>query len=516
MNRINDEDIYSLISSSDVIDEDFLKALGEIIYPVIAFDKISLEIFPMLDDVAASVTEYNLLSKEFLKDDSYAPYESEELLVAEPEEEYIPEKKKKPKKEERVEKEFLKVPLKFKGEVIGAINLFAGKTIFTDEEKQCIEKIATPLSFFIENNRLTEKLRETQKSFEKIVKKTKIGMIFFSKDGRCNNCNRIARELFKKSDERCLIEEFMETGDRSILPERFLDGLKKALKGEMNIVESIKLEFEDEKKTKGKWIACTFLPVTDDNNQVIKVICILEDITDKALLEQRLKEAEKLASTGQLAAGIAHEINNPLSGIKNAFYILAKEIPYNHPKRPLIDLIDKEINRISKIIMQLLDFYKVKKDVYEKVDVEKIIDELRLLVSGKLKSASIEFIMDIKEDTKYIVTSIDKIKQVFLSIIVNAIESMPNGGKLAVSVRKKGDGIIIEFIDTGCGMPADSIKDIFNPFFTTKTDRSKYTSIGLGLSVAKTLMDSIGGDISVTSKVGKGTNFTIFIPKKKM
>jgi len=513
------KDIISLLSSYSGVDKNFLKAFGEIIYPEVPFDSLTLKVFPEESKPYESATVITINAKDFVKNkygQGYpAPtaYATEGLLVAEPEEEYITEKKMVP--EEELKKKFLEIPIKFKDQIIGTINLASKQTPFTDKEKKCLEGITTPIAIFVENHRLAQKLKETGESYEKIIKSGGIGIIFFDKEGKCRDCNDRAREIFKKTSKQCLIDEFIRTGIKDILPESFITGLKKALKGDVNIVDAIKLELGDANEKKEKWITTTFLPVTDDKNVVTQVVCILEDITEEKRLENKLKEAEKLAATGQLAAGIAHEINNPLSGMKNAFYIIKKEFPENHPKRAFLDIIDKELDRVSKIVLQLLEFYRAKDDVYDKIDIANIIDELKLIILGKLKSASVELKTIIEDSARYVVSSGNKIKQVFLAIIINAIESMPNGGDLTIETRKSENGIFIDFIDTGCGIPEELMKDIFKPFFTTKTDRSKYMSIGLGLTIVKATLDSIEGDISVTSKVGKGSKFTIFLPETK-
>ena len=507
--NIKDEDILSLITSCSGVNDKFLKELGEIIYPDIPFDSLTLKIFPEENEIAPSAKELAISSKDFPMKKLYALYPSEELLVAEPEEEYIP--KKKEKAEKKPKSGSLEIPLKFKDKIIGTINLSSKQSIYTDKEKKCLESIAKPITLFIESENLAQKLKEAEESYEKIIKSSGIGIIFFDKDGKCRDCNDRAREILKNASKKCLIDEFIQTGKKDILGERFLNGLKKALNGVLNIVDSIKLDTGDQQEKKEKWITSTFLPVTDNKNKVNKVVGILEDITNEKVLEHKLQEAEKLAATGQLAAGIAHEINNPLSGIKNAFYILEKEFPKDHPKRVFFDIIDKELNRVSKIVLQLLDFYRVKEDVFEKLDIAKIIDELKFIISGKLKSASVELKTKIDDTAKIIISSANKIKQVFLAIMINAIESMPKEGELTIATRKGDNGIYIDFIDTGCGIPEEHIKDIFKPFYTTKTDRSKYASLGLGLSIAKATLDSVGGEISVISKVGEGSKFTIFL-----
>lgn len=224
--------------------------------------------------------------------------------------------------------------------------------------------------------------------------------------------------------------------------------------------------------------------------------------------QQQLMQTEKLAATGKLAASIAHEINNPLFGIKNCIYLLMDELK-SSPSRKYLNMADRELDRIANIVRQLLDFYRPSIDARVPTDVNNVVEDVLVFVENQLAKNKIAVSKELDADIPRISASPEQLKQVFLNIIINAQEAMPNGGELKIKTGVQDKSVEIEFADTGCGIPKDAIEHIFDPFFSTKKEGK---GTGLGLSVSYGIIQAHSGRIDVKSKVGEGSTFTVVLP----
>ena len=237
------------------------------------------------------------------------------------------------------------------------------------------------------------------------------------------------------------------------------------------------------------------------------------EITERQRAEKRLRESEKLAATGRMAARIAHEINNPLAGIKNSFLLIKDSVPEKHKYYEYVGRIDTEISRVTNIVRQMYDLYKPTQEEPREVGLRDVVEDVVALlkVSGKKYNVDIE--VDVRD--KVIVSIIDGLfRQILLNLIQNAIEASPPNEKVKVSANVLDGSLAVEIADHGKGI-ADNIRDhIFEPFFTTKSDYAS-GGLGLGLSVCKNEVDAMGGMISFESEKGKGTVFKVVIPLVK-
>jgi signal transduction histidine kinase len=226
-----------------------------------------------------------------------------------------------------------------------------------------------------------------------------------------------------------------------------------------------------------------------------------------AQTQAQLIRAEKLAALGTLAAGVAHEINNPLQAmLPNLEGALEDLTAKRGVDREAIEITINSVQRIQRIVSQLLDFARPAQSLPVPVDVNDAMAEVLALAGKQLQHAKIDVKTDLKA-THTIVGSADQLKQVFLNLVVNAMEAMPNGGTLTVKTSEKADLVQVSVIDTGSGIGADILPHIFNPFFTTKADGT-----GLGLAVSYTIIEGHGGEIAVDSKPGSQTEFTVQLP----
>ena len=225
-----------------------------------------------------------------------------------------------------------------------------------------------------------------------------------------------------------------------------------------------------------------------------------------------IRRADRLASLGTLTAGLAHEIRNPLVAIKTFTQLLPERLEDEEFRNHFLTIASGEVDRISALVTELLEFARPSEPKFEMEDINNILEGMILLVSTETKSKHIGIIKDYALDLHPITIDREQMKQVFLNILLNAIEATPENGKIYVKTRSflKPEGepyIQIEFTDTGCGIPAEYLEDIFTPFFTTKEKGS-----GLGLSISNQIIQDHRGYIDVESQVNKGTSFFINLP----
>ncbi len=225
----------------------------------------------------------------------------------------------------------------------------------------------------------------------------------------------------------------------------------------------------------------------------------------------RLLQAEKMASLGRLAAGVAHEINNPLSGILMFASMMLEDMSEDDPKRKDLELIIRETMRCKEIVKSLLEFSRQSGVEMEPVDVNVILDRELKFLERQAMFSRINIVKQLNPAVPKVLGNPDQLKQVFMNIMVNAADAMPDGGTLTIRTyaSAKLDKVYIEFSDTGKGIPPENLGRIFDPFFTTKPVGK---GTGLGLSTSYGIVKSHKGNIEVESEVGKGTTFRIELP----
>jgi len=241
--------------------------------------------------------------------------------------------------------------------------------------------------------------------------------------------------------------------------------------------------------------------------------------------QQELVEAERLATAGQMAAAFAHDIRNPLSSIKMMVQLLRKRVQPGEENQKYIRSIIEEIDRLNDIVKSMMDFARPMELNLQTGDVNSVLLEVLNFMEAKLSHHGITLVKQLSKDIPLIMLDADKLKQVFMNVILNAIQSMPNGGELTIATKllraakertdskippapfNKGGVILVEISDTGVGIPEENRARLFEPFFTTKTEGT-----GLGLTNARRIIQQHRGDIEVQSKVGEGTTVVISLP----
>jgi signal transduction histidine kinase len=250
-------------------------------------------------------------------------------------------------------------------------------------------------------------------------------------------------------------------------------------------------------------------PFQVDSGERCGSILILDDVTARVRLEEQLQHSEKMASIGLLAAGVAHEVNTPLTGISSYAQMLRKEVEAGDPKAELLEKIERQTFRASKIINSLLNFSRSGGAELEPLDVNKLVLDVLSLLEPQLGGASIKLRKEFSDNLPRVRGNENRLQQVFFNLILNAKDAMPKGGWLTVLTRADEDTVIAEIKDTGHGIRKDHIKRIYDPFFTTK---GLGRGTGLGLSVSYGIVQEHGGAIFVDSVPGKGTTFQVTLP----
>jgi signal transduction histidine kinase len=230
-------------------------------------------------------------------------------------------------------------------------------------------------------------------------------------------------------------------------------------------------------------------------------------------LEQRQRQMEKLVALGQLAAGVAHEINNPLAGIRNAFELVKSSFPPEHEHFELIGLVDKEIERISGITHQMYQLYKRPPQQPCEFAITQTVQEVIYMLASSAESRQIRLIFDSPADPLRAALVEDEVKQILYNLIRNAIQASPPGEEVFVRTSRDAREIIVDVQDRGPGIRDDILPRIFDPFFSTKQAGSQ-SGMGLGLSVSQSLIEAMEGRIEVSSIPGRGSLFSAIFPSR--
>jgi signal transduction histidine kinase len=229
--------------------------------------------------------------------------------------------------------------------------------------------------------------------------------------------------------------------------------------------------------------------------------------------QEELVKSERLAATGKLTAQLAHEINNPVHNIQSCLKTSLGRLPVDVQGRDLIEVAYEEVTRMSKLTRQLLDFYRSSfvSEEMQSVEINQILREIVGTFGTELHNAGISTRMSLQDPLPSVLGSADKLKQVFLNIVLNARDAMAGGGTLSISSQESEGMVVVTIGDTGVGIPKENIGRIFDAFFTTK---SKVSGVGLGLSVSYGIIGQHRGTIAVASSPGKGAAFTIALPRQ--
>ncbi len=223
--------------------------------------------------------------------------------------------------------------------------------------------------------------------------------------------------------------------------------------------------------------------------------------------QKRLIQSEKLAAIGRLTASIAHEVNNPLQSLRNCLDLAAREGMDEARRQEYLRLAQKELDRLSWIMRQMLDFYRPEAAARQWVDLNELLREVVMLTSAQCESRGVKVSLDLDKDLPRVRAVGFQLQQVALNLVLNALEAMPQGGRLSIRTQGRRERVVVTVRDTGVGIPREELPRIFEPFYT-----SKARGTGLGLAVSYGIVSAHGGVIEVESDVGAGSTFRIKLP----
>ena len=377
-----------------------------------------------------------------------------------------------------------------------------------------------------QNEELSRHLEENEQLktfYESIIQNLRSGLITADKDLNITHLNKAAVSLLGFSPAEIIGTPLISlfTSQEQEIREIFAGG-GKCIDPKTGYLSEFKMVRKDKRPLPTE--VC-FSTILDKHGRITGLSCIFLDITQRKKMEKHLTRMDRLASLGELASGIAHEIRNPLAGIGGALQILSKQFNHDHPNHLIFKEVLDQVLRLDDFVKNLLQFARPSTPKFELLNIEDVIDSTLFLVANQISKKHIQLKVAHQPHQPDIQGDKNLLQQVFLNIIINALDAMDAGGKLEINVRwqqeeepdsmaedgmycaTRQNQILIEISDTGPGISENDLDNIFNPFFTTKSQGT-----GLGLSITHRIIEQHRGTISVDSHPDTGTTFTITLP----
>jgi two-component system, NtrC family, sensor kinase len=366
-------------------------------------------------------------------------------------------------------------------------------------------------SLMLEKVRLQKELIETKNFLESVIEKAGDAISVIDLGGRILHWNEGAERLygFRKEEilgkklSHALYPEDPPTRDRE---EKSLEALLARVKlGEVISPFEMRSRLRDGREIITQM---TLSPLKDAEGRVIGATRICRDITHLKKAEERLLLAERLSSLGELTAGVAHELRNPLAGIKINTQVLTRKKDLSETERRILESTLEGIEKIQKIVDDMLHFARPKPAHFQEEEINGVIEKSLSVLQAKLRKGNISLKFEKGEGLRRVRIDVHQIQQVLLNLMLNAIQAMEKGGALTLrTFPEKEGGVGVMIRDTGVGIPSANLKKIFDPFFTTKSEGT-----GLGLSISMKILDNHRASLDVESEEGKGSAFTLHFP----
>lgn len=417
-------------------------------------------------------------------------------------------------------------PLFVRGKLIGSLNL--GLSIpgpLASEQMEVARELAAQLAIGIQQARLREQvqrhaeelerqikrrtaaLQVTEARFRAIFEQAVMGIALLDRGGHMVDTNPALQGMLGYSDQELrgmAVTRLIHPDDIAAADELY----KELLAEKRSSYWAEQRCLRKDGRTIHVNVTVSF--VRPAGGQPRFAIAIVEDVTERKQTQEALIESEKLAATGRLAASFAHEINNPLQSVVGCLGLAQELLASGEDASLYLQVASEEVERAARIVRQLRDLHRRSdpgKRTY--VDVNTLLEKVLLLTRKQCQERQIEVVWEAANDLPVLRLIGDRMQQVFLNLVLNAIEAMSGGGRLYISAAHTDDprGVRIRFADTGPGIPADLVQRIFEPF-----ESSKDQGLGLGLYVSKSIVEDHGGRIEVESEAGEGTAFTVWLP----
>ena len=384
--------------------------------------------------------------------------------------------------------------------------------IYSEQELIAFKALAGPLGTAIANARLYQELEKVHMHQSKVFGRMREGVIAVDTSGKITTTNEASIELLGSIKEGQYLED---------LPPEIAGLLRTTLDREVAVsdYQTTINGKDDDPATVIVSSSCLKTP----DNVTTGAVALIYDLTHVKRLERNVQRADRLSSLGTLAAGMAHEIKNPLVSIKTFTQLLADRYKDPDFRSTFEEVVPHEVDRIDTIVSRLLDFARPRPVNYQDLILRRVIEQVLALVENQMRKGFIKTELDFPDGELCVTGDEQQLHQVFLNLVLNAVDAMQEKREGTIAIRARTGHIFgrrygvprpihrkcarISVTDTGCGIPADQIAELFTPFYTTKSD-----GCGLGLAVVHSILTEHGGEIDVSSVLGEGTTFTLSIP----
>ncbi|MFN0119247.1 MAG: ATP-binding protein, partial [Blastocatellia bacterium] len=408
------------------------------------------------------------------------------------------------------------VPCAARSRVVAVIALgrLSNGAMLSSEDLGLLRAISGYVAVALENAMLIEEqsqrageLARLKEFNENIIESISVGVLVVNLQGRIVNWNGAMESMYGLAREMAIGRRLPEIfGSRMLVALREMVARSEHAPDEpVNVYRFHAESFAGRDLT----LNISLAPLHAKNGEIEGSLVAIENVTDRIKLEEQLRQSDKLSSIGLLAAGVAHEVNTPLTGISSYSQMLMQQIPENDPRHLLLEKIHRQTSRASSIVNNLLNFSRVSDARMTDVDLNRVLDDTIQLLEAQLRNTQIEVTRDYDEFLEPALGNAPKLQQVFMNLILNARDAMPQGGELRISTSMTMDTAVIRFQDTGMGIAREHMARIYDPFFTTKQIGQ---GTGLGLAVSYGIVQDHAGSIHVDSNPGEGTIFRLTLP----
>ncbi len=369
------------------------------------------------------------------------------------------------------------------------------------------------LRYAVERKWAEEALHKSEEKYHTLYESSKEGIAFFDMQGNLIEANPALSNMLGYT-----VEEIKKLNYQQLTPKKWREMEADIIKRQI-VIKGYSNEYEKEYVKKDG----TLLPITirlwlisDEQGNSAGMWAIIRDISEQKKIQLQLVRAEKMSALGTMAAGVAHELLNPMMGMINFAQYCLEHTVEGDPRYPVLQDIERETRRCADIVGNLTTFSRMGKqgeEGHQKESFATIIGRAAKLLSYRIEREHVSLTQHVAEDTPKIWMEINSMQQVLLNLISNALDALLESQKkeIHVEAHREGDFIQLTVADSGCGLAPENLEKIYDPFFTTKPIGQ---GTGLGLTTSRSIIESHGGDITCESKLGAGTIFKVLLPVK--
>lgn len=360
----------------------------------------------------------------------------------------------------------------------------------------------------VQGLRVSQKTLRDMKAFTGLlVARLPVGIIATDKKGRITTFNKAASDMIGISAKKATRKKPDE-----VLPEEFADffGEQEDQNSQLEKTQSREREITFTRNGYNENLLCHIDTVQDENSDKhAGQVLLISNLTELKKLEKEMRANERLAAVGRMAAGVAHEVRNPLSSIKGLALLLKNKFDQNSSESETAGLLIQEVDRMNRTVSELLSFTRPSTLNLDKISLKEMLDDNLRLISSDMQSSNVSTQLVVDDRVRCVLGDKDRLNQVFINLLLNAVQSMEEGGRLTVSARNsdESDFVLVTIQDTGCGIAQENRSQLFYPYFTTKPGGT-----GIGLAISQKIVNDHNGSIKVESTLGEGTTVIVKLP----